>query len=139
MQLYKLGTCTCRQFPQHKLVIEAKICYCSCSQIDQLTLEIAYRVVEPAFYLVPYHKLEIQAKLVTVPVRKLTNQRFKQLTGQWNRHFIWFHNSMFKAIGPFRYRKKIKVHRFTNNFTGFTEGSGERLLSKYYSMKCFAF
>ena len=36
-------------------------------------------------------------------------------------------------------RKQIKVHSFTNNLQGFTEGTGERLLWKYYSMKCFTF
>ena len=51
--------------------------------------------------------------------------------------------SAFKLLKPlytFGTENKIKVHRFTNNFlTGFTEGNGERLLLKYYSMKCFTF
>ena len=69
----------------------------------------------------------------------------------WKRHgvtqgLVWFKGEIFywidlrighyfKAIIHFRYRRKKKVHRFT----GFTEGNGERLLLKYYSMKCFTF
>ena len=47
-------------------------------------------------------------------------------------------STAFKAIIHFQNRKKWKKHRFTNN-TGFTEGNGERLLLKYYSIRCFTF
>ena len=46
---------------------------------------------------------------------------------------------LLKAIIHFRYRKKEKSSQIYKSFTGFTEGNGERVLLKYYSMKRFTF
>ena len=52
---------------------------------------------------------------------------------------LFLPNSYFKAIGHFRYKQKLKVHRFKNNLQGLQKVMVKRPLLIYYSMKCFTF
>ena len=47
--------------------------------------------------------------------------------------------SVLKLLYTFDTEKKKKSSQIYKKLIGFTEGNGERLLLKYYSMKCFTF